>query len=349
MTRTFRLGLFVVATLAILVVGVFLIGNQQSRFRSTYRVRTQFANVGGLEQGADVRVGGVHEGTVRRIDLPNQPNGQITVQFDLETRTRGAVNRASVASIKSEGLLGDKYIEVSFGQPGAGKLNNGDTIPGEPPLDFSDLVKKANQILGTTDAAVENLQGTTRDLQSVTAKINQGKGTVGELINDPAIYQRANAGVAAFQEDMEALKHNFLLRGFFKNRGYEDETDLAKHRIARLPDERPLGEYVYDPAKIFDKTDSAKIKNAKMLNEAGHFLETNPFGLAVVEVSTGATGDTEKSRMLAEARAMVVREYLANHFKFDDTRLKTLPLGKNAQETAKVEIVAYPEGRVTQK
>ena len=55
------------------------------------------------------------------------------------------------------------------------------------------------------------------------------------MINDPALYRQASAGVMAFQENMEALKHNFLLRGFFKQRGYEDAGELAKHRISRLP------------------------------------------------------------------------------------------------------------------
>jgi len=344
MTRSVRVGFFVVATLAILWAGIFLIGNRKLRFRSTYPIHTQFQNVAGLQGGADVRVGGVHMGTVKRIDLPKRPGGEVTVVLDLERQTRGVLNRGSIASIQSEGLLGDKFVEVSFGEPGAAELQDGDTIRSQPPIDIPDLIKKANQILGATDEAVRNVDGTARNLQAVTSRINDGKGTVGALIDDQALYQRANAGVAAFQEDMEALKHNFLLRGFFKQRGYEDQTELAKHLISRLPAAPPWKEYSYDAAKIFDKGDSAKIRNAKALNEAGQFLQDNPFGLAVVAVSTGATGETDKSLTLSQARGMVVREYLADHFRFDDSRLKTLALGKTGQpgDRAKVEILAYP-------
>ncbi len=112
MTRAFRLGLFIVATMTVLAIFVFLIGSSESRFRSTYRVKAEFQNVGGLFDGADVRVGGIHKGTVRRIDLPRQPDGKVTVSMDLETPTRDIVKKDSVAAIKSEGLLGDKYIEV---------------------------------------------------------------------------------------------------------------------------------------------------------------------------------------------------------------------------------------------
>ena len=66
------------------------------------------------------------------------------------------------------------------------------------------------------------MEGAADNLKSISAKINQGQGTVGALINDKSIYREASAGAAAFDDDMEALKHNFLLRGFFKKRGYED-------------------------------------------------------------------------------------------------------------------------------
>ena len=89
----------------------------------------------------------------------------------------------------------------------------------------------------------------TGNLKSVSSKINQGNGTIGALINDKQVYQSLNSattninetmaaakvGVISFQEDMEAMKHNFLLRGFFKDRGYFDSTELAKYTIAEFP------------------------------------------------------------------------------------------------------------------
>jgi len=344
MSRTFRLGLFIVGTLLVLGAGVFLIGSKQLRFRPTYPIMALFPNVAGLQNGAEVRVGGIHQGTVRRIDLPKQPDGQVVVVMDLERQTRNIVNKSSVASVKDEGLLGDKYVEISFGEKNAPAVKDGDTIGSEPPIDIADLIQKADKILATADDAIENVQGTARNLQAVTARINDGKGSVGALINDRTMYQKANAGVTAFQENMEALKHNFLLRGFFKQRGYEDEAELEKHRISQLPSRPSIGDFVYGASKIFVKDDSAKLRNQKTLDGAGHFLETNRFGLAVVAASPGDRGDTDKSRVLSEARAMVVREYLVEHFRVDDTRVKTLALGKSSRagDTANLEIILYP-------
>ena len=165
MARTVRLGMFIVATLLVLGAGVFLIGSKQLRFRATYRVMAQFPTVAGLQQGADVRVGGTHQGTVKSIDLPHQNDGQVSVVMDLEQGTRDVVNKGSVASIQSEGLLGDKYVEISFGEKGAPPLKGGDTLWSATPIDIADLIKKANNILGTADDAMQNVHSTALNLR----------------------------------------------------------------------------------------------------------------------------------------------------------------------------------------
>jgi len=343
MSQAFRLGLFIVATLAVLAAGVFLIGTSESLFQSTYHVKAEFQNVAGLADGADVRVGGLHQGSVKNIQLPNQPNGKVTVTMDLDKATRDVVKKDSVAAIKSEGLIGDRYVEISFGSNNAAKLKDGDTIASEAPLDISNLVKKADQLLDTAKDAVTDLDGTATNLKSISAKIDQGKGTVGALINDKTIYQKASAGATALDEDMEALKHNFLLRGFFKNRGYEDASDLTKHAVSRLPPGDPVKTFEYDGREIFDKPDQAKLKNQKTLKEAGDYLQSNKFGLAVVVVSVGMKGETDKDRVLSEGRAAAIRDYLAKNFRLDDTRIKTLGLGKTSdtEDNGKAEILVY--------
>src|SRR5712692_617315 len=346
MSRAFWLGAFIFVTLLVLSAGIFLIGSKHFLFSSTYRLKADFHNVAGLNNGAEVRVGGIHEGTVRRINLPSKSDEKVTVVMDMENNTRDVVKKDSVAAIKSEGLVGDKYVEVSFGSKEAERVRDGDTIGTEPPRDISDLINKTDQILDAAKDAMQNVD-------SISAKVNQGTGTMGALVNDKAIYQQvsaataqAKAGATAFDENMEALKHNFFLRGFFKKRGYEDSNELTKHQIPKLPSETASRTFAYDAKQIFDKPDTAKLKNQKALNEAGKFLEDNKFGVAVVAAYAGMKGDTEKDRTLTQARTMVVRDYLVQNFKLDDTRLKTIGLGKarEAADSGKLEIIVYPAG-----
>jgi phospholipid/cholesterol/gamma-HCH transport system substrate-binding protein len=347
MSRAFRLGLFIVATLAIFAGGVFLIGNREFLYRSTYRLNADFKNVAGLDNGAEVRVGGLHEGTVRRIILPQHPDQKVRVEMDMDKNTRGVVKKDSVAAIESEGLVGDSYVEVSFGSDNAGQVKDGDTITGEPAVNIGDLIKKTNGLLDSAQGAVQDVGKTAEHLAEVSGKIDQGKGTMGALINDKSIYQHVNQSAAELQEDMEALKHNFLLRGFFKKRGYEDASDLTKYEIDALPGASAEKAFSYDAGKLFNKADSAELKDPKKLSQAGSYLQSDPFGLAVVTAYTGMKGDTDKDRPLTEARAYAVREYLVNHYRLDDTRIKTLGMGKSERsgDAGEVEVLVYPAGR----
>jgi phospholipid/cholesterol/gamma-HCH transport system substrate-binding protein len=346
MSRTFRLGAFIAATLFLFAAGVFWIGGKEFLFSSTYRLNADFQTVAGLPDGADVRVGGIHEGTIVRIQLPHGPDEKVRVVMNMKKATRNVIKKDSVAAIRSEGLVGDKYVEVSFGSEAAPHIDNGDLIQGEAPLEFSDLMKKTNGLLDSAGGAMQDLGSTAEDLKSISSKINHGSGTMGALVNDKSVYQRIDAGAAAMQEDMEALKHNFLLRGFFNNRGYEDSVDLTKHEIPQLPAAPVSKEFTYQAKQIFDKPDTAKLKNPKALNQAGAFLENNRFGLAVVAGQTDMKGDTDKNRLLTEARAMVVRDYLVQNFKLDDTRIKTIGQGKvaDASTPGEVQILIYPAG-----
>jgi len=312
MSRTARLGAFILGTLAILAIGIFIIGGKKYLFTSTYELRTRFANVAGLQAGADVMVGGLHSGTIRSINLPDKPGEQMTVVMQLDQSTHRIIRQDSVASIDTEGLLGNQYVAVSFGSADKPDVND---------------------------------------------------GTVGALVNDKALYNNldqtasgarsavtsADAGIKDFQDNMEALKHNFLLRGYFKNRGYEDSADLGKDEIAAAPQAATAKDFTFQAKDLFDKQDSAKLKGQKALNAAGEYLAGNDFGVAVIEVSTGKTGSSAADLTLAQGRAMVVRDYIVQHYGFDDTKLKTFSVGKQADENSKadwgeIKVLVYPAG-----
>jgi outer membrane protein OmpA-like peptidoglycan-associated protein len=298
MSKAFRMGVFVIFALLSLSAGIFLIGNKEFLFDPTYRLKTDFQNVSGLENGSEVRVGGIHEGTISRIDLPTEPGGKVTVVMTLHDSTKNIIRKDSIASIKTEGLLGNKYLEITFGTGKAQAVQNEDVIASEAPVDFGEQAK--------------------------------------------SLAAEAKTGVEAFGDNMEALQHNFLLSGFFKKRGYNDPSELVKDSISKVPAGPRANEFDYDAAKLFDKPDNAELKNKKAIDEAGRYLQENKFGLAVV-TSSAATGDTGKDRLLTKARAKVIRDYLVQNFKLDDTRIKIIGLGKSkrAGDTGKVQILVY--------
>jgi len=336
----------VVAGLLVFGVGIFLIGSHHMLFHRTYSLNANFKNVAGLGTGSDVRVEGIREGTVKRVDLPKEPGQEVRVEMALDRATQDVIRKDSTAMIRTEGLMGDEYIEISPGSKDAPKVKDGETLPGASPIEISDLIKKANGILDSAGGALQSVDATAGNLKSITKKVDQGEGTIGSLLNDKKVYQNVEQSTEEMKEDLEAAKHNFLLSHFFHKRGYEDASELTKHEIAGLPEDTAASKvFSYDANKIFDKPDNAKLKQGKPLNQAGAYLQSTPFGLVVTAASM-EKGDTDKDRVLTEARATAVRNYLVAHYKLDDKKIRTIGLGKSNElpEGTGVAILVYPSG-----
>jgi phospholipid/cholesterol/gamma-HCH transport system substrate-binding protein len=347
-----RLGLFLIGSLGLFILGVFIIGDQQRLFTRSYRLRTRFPGVSGLLTGAEVRVGGVRKGTVAEIRLPATPTEQVLVTLSMDRSTAGLVKADSLAAIETEGLLGNKYLAVSFGSPGAAPVQDWDLIGSAPPLDLSDLFKKTQLIMDTTHHAIKNLDAVSAQLVTFTTRINHGEGTLGALVKDRRLYDQlsatagqAKAGVAAFQENMQALKGNFLFRGYFKDRGYQDGADLTRWEVARMPTVPPIRSFTFPARELFAKAD-AKLTGPKALDPVGAYLEHNPFGLAVIQTFSGAKGDVDANLILTQAQALVLRSYLAGRFELDDAKVKTRAMGESQAEPGQggwIVVSIYPQ------
>ena len=169
-------------------------------------------------------------------------------------------------------------------------------------MEISDLIKKADNLLDSATGTIQNVSRTADNLDAITSKINNGSGTMGALINDKKVYQNVSQATAEMQEDAEAAKHNFLMSHFFHKRGYEDSADLTKNEIGRLPSEPATRRFSWNGLKLFEKDDTAKLKDAKSLNEAGAFLQANPFGLAVVAGYADKGDSTQEKTFDGSAR-----------------------------------------------
>src|SRR5690242_9363761 len=178
MSSTARLGAFIIVALIAFGFMVFLLGDKQFLFSRTYRINAPFDNVAGLDEGAPVRAGGVRVGTVKSIQLPHQPQDKITVELELASSTRDVIKKDSIATIETEGLLGNKYIAVTFGSADAEQVRNGDMIDSRPAVDYGDVAKKASEMLDSAREAVDsskvaigNINEATDDMKSITDKM----------------------------------------------------------------------------------------------------------------------------------------------------------------------------------
>jgi phospholipid/cholesterol/gamma-HCH transport system substrate-binding protein len=174
-----RVGIIVFAALVLLAGAILTIGGKRGFFlaRSTYFAR--FPNSQGLVAGNQVRLAGVVVGAVHNIEVPKKPGQDLTVYFDIERRYQHLLKTDSKVEIKTIGLLGDKYLEVTPGSSDQADL---------PPDSEIRSVHSAEleKILASSGDLVENVLAISKSLRNILGRTESGEGFLGEMTSDSA-------------------------------------------------------------------------------------------------------------------------------------------------------------------
>ncbi len=174
-SQKLKLGVFVVVGTLLLIAALYSIGNRQNLFGSNIKIRSQFTNVNGLELGNNVRYSGINVGTVSKIEMIGDT--KIMVEMLIQERIGKHIKKDAVATIGSDGLVGNMIVNII---PRASKkpaVVSGDTIQSYSKIGTDDM-------LTTLNVTNENAALLTADLLKITTEILEGKGTIGLLIND---------------------------------------------------------------------------------------------------------------------------------------------------------------------
>jgi phospholipid/cholesterol/gamma-HCH transport system substrate-binding protein len=209
-----RVGIFILVALAVLVGLIYFLGRGAGLFERQYRLVAGFTQIGGLIEGATVRLAGVSVGRVTAIRLP--PSGaKVQVELALARRVQERVRADSVARIETLGLLGDKIIEVTLGSPQAPVLPDGGELKTEEPLDTNRLIRQGTELVrnlvditgdlktalaGITESgAGADLAQTVRGIRGLVTEIEKGNGLLHRLVYDPQLGAAVADAVADLQ------------------------------------------------------------------------------------------------------------------------------------------------------
>jgi phospholipid/cholesterol/gamma-HCH transport system substrate-binding protein len=174
-----KVGLTVFLGLAALFVFLFIVGSENNFLSSKYELKIFIPNVMGLNDGSLVSLGGIKVGSVRSREFATKDgvNG-VNVTLDILTSYKNNITVNSVAQVKTIGLLGDQFVDISIGQKGERPLKEGEYITVKPTLTFDKLADKVEPMM-------DDFGGIMKNMKSITDSIAHGKGPVGRLINDP--------------------------------------------------------------------------------------------------------------------------------------------------------------------
>lgn len=227
--RLAAVGAFVIIGIILFAVGLYLIGNRRMMFSETFEVYAEFSRVAGLQNGGMVRVAGLDAGEVESIHLPTSPSGKFRVKLRVRQDMHALIRLDSVASIQSDGLVGNKFIQVESGTDESPVVPDRGTIMSREPFDLADMLERVNgtidlvttmitdvrvrlddallsvsamadegqkmiaDVSGEVQAITKSGQKVAADLQMIVAGVQQGRGSLGKFVNDDAVYERVKS------------------------------------------------------------------------------------------------------------------------------------------------------------
>jgi phospholipid/cholesterol/gamma-HCH transport system substrate-binding protein len=416
-------GVFVVLGAVLFTAALFMIGERRLLFENRFPIYTEYAKLGELETGAVVRVAGMDAGEVTEIQIPATPSGKFRIKMELREDLHQLIRQDSVATTQTEGLVGGIFVNVTKGSERAARVPENGVIPSREPFSIADLLQQASETVNKVTMTVEALRGDAEtavqqiaatasdahdmlteirpdltemtrnasrisgDAQSIVASINDGKGTIGKLVNDDGLYlqvrqiadqakavmdnvkqvtDETRRAVADFRssdgpaqglmsdmrvtldqareatgdlaDNMEAMKHNFLLRGFFNKRGYFDLDAIspADYRKGVLEGGKRKAMRIWlSDAVLF----AAGPEGTEVLSEGGRirlesamatYLKYLPSSPLVVE-GYATDGSTSERFRRGRARAGMVREFVMGRYQIPPQNIGYISLGNDAQ------------------
>lgn len=192
-----RVGLVLAAALAVFALGIILVGEETNLFRRKSRYSIRFETVGGLNSGNPVQLNGVTVGTVEEVILPRDPaESQIRVWIRLDRRYAERVRGDSTARIKTLGLLGDKYVEISSGSPEYAVIADGGEIPTAP-------ATSVDRLMETGEDVMDNVTAITFSLRDILERLERGEGFLGELTTESETGDKMKSSLVSTLESFE--------------------------------------------------------------------------------------------------------------------------------------------------
>lgn len=240
-----KLGLFVLAGSALLIVGLYMLGSKRNLFRSTVEISTNFHNAGGLRPGNNVRYAGINVGTVEGVRIMNDTTVLVTMAIREEDAEY--IRDNAIATLGTDGLMGNKLVNIAPGEGTGSIIVDGTDLDSSIPLDtdqmmrtldrtnmnmaeitddlkvlserltrpggiihmLSDSVLALEMRSSITDLqrSVDHVRAATSSVDVMLADVKAGKGVLGMLVSDPATEQQVRDGLAAMQRMADTLAH----------------------------------------------------------------------------------------------------------------------------------------------
>lgn len=307
---------FAAAVLAIAGFGLFQVANRRWQVQPTFRVRAQFPSVVGVEAGHRVRFQGIDAGVVEKVVPPARPGDPVELVLRIDEGLRRLVRQDTTARIAVEGMIGARVVDLKPGVADAPTVVEGALIRSEPPTDLADLMRQAGDSLRKFDATAKEAQAGLEHLAAVAADVRDGKGSLGKLVRDDAVYdnlvaltRRGEKAVEKLDEDLMAIKQTWPISRYFESRSYY-ERDKVLYRPGSHREARSLtAEELFEPGRaILTPVGQTRLDEVARWSQASGRYRAE----IVIAAFTDPGPDPDLAEALTQEQADAVCKYLVD-------------------------------------
>lgn len=236
-----RVGLLLLVALALGMAAIFTVGERRNLFSAKNDYFIRFDSVSGLQAGSNVQLDGVGVGSIAAVDLSEDVRkNQIEIRIRVEERFAARIREDSMARIRTLGLLGDKYIEISSGTPNFPEIPEGGTI-GTAPVADVDRLRASGEDL------VNNVTRITEQLTTILGRMERGEGILGELTKDVEPNRKVTTEFIATLDSIRSMFDEFRqgqgpLPRMLGDRALGDKLESTVTRLDSLLSQAQSGE-----------------------------------------------------------------------------------------------------------
>jgi phospholipid/cholesterol/gamma-HCH transport system substrate-binding protein len=236
------LGVFLAGGVVLFALGLFWIGDRRQMFADNLELAAEFRNISGLARGAPVRVAGLDAGEVLEIGVPAAPTDSFLVRFRVTSNFQPIIRTDSVATIQTDGLVGNRFLQVRPGTDAAPQVQAGSVLQGRDPVEVSALLESASLTVASANRAVEDIRarldetvqailrlnqetveiinrvgdhidglastgrGIAENVEGMVADVRGGQGSLGRLLTDEQFYEDFRRAALDAQETINNLR-----------------------------------------------------------------------------------------------------------------------------------------------
>jgi len=195
--RAVIVGIFIFLGLAIFIITVLTLGSQKKSFGDFVSIKSFFENVNGLQKGNNIWFSGVKVGTIQKVNLIG--NSKVEVDMNIEEKSARFIHKDSRAKLSTDGLIGNKIIEIYGGNSQTPQIENGDILA-------NDTILSTDAMMKTLSKNNDNLLAVTNNFKLISGRIAEGKGSIGKLLTSDELSDNLNNTILTIKKASDNLE-----------------------------------------------------------------------------------------------------------------------------------------------